>query len=173
LILAGASSIVNGQPSATPPPDGNQFAQQNRPKLLEILNLSKQQIQQIRRLTLEFRPQMQEAKKRWEMANMELDKAVYNDNYNETDIQARLREAQLAHAEMIKTRTMQESAIRRVLTPTQLVRFRQLRQEFELQKRQLNKEERQITKQQPQPTINRLKNLPKRQILRPQTRPAN
>ena len=170
LILAFAVLNAFGQPRGGPPPDGgNQFAQQNRPKLLEELNLSKEQIQQIRRINAERKLIMQESKRRFDAANLALDESIYGDKGDEAEIQARLRDAQLAHAEMIKNRTISETAIRRVLTPTQLTRFRELRQQFNPQKREINQEQRQINNQQQPP--NRLKNLPKRQILRQQQRP--
>lgn len=73
---------------------------------------------------------MQEAQQRFRQANRALDAAIYADSPNETDVQARMKEVQLAQAEIIKIRTTSELAIRKVLTPEQLVKFRELRENF-------------------------------------------
>ncbi|HEX9960372.1 MAG TPA: periplasmic heavy metal sensor [Pyrinomonadaceae bacterium] len=104
--------------------------QRRRPNLLEELNLSREQIQQIRRINQARRPLMQEAQMRFRQANRALDEAIYADSPNETDVQARMKEVQLAQAEVIKIRTTSELAIRKVLTPEQLVKFRELRERF-------------------------------------------
>ena len=101
-----------------------------RPNLLQELNLSREQIQQIRRINQARKPLMQEAQMRFRQANRALDEAIYSDSPNEADIQARMKDVQLAQAEVIKIRTQSEYAIRKVLTPEQLVKFRELRERF-------------------------------------------
>lgn len=109
-----------------------------RPNLLQELNLSREQIQQIRRINQAHRPLMQEARRRFREANRALDQAIYADSPNDADVQARMKEVQLAQAEIIKIRTTSELAIRKILTPEQLVKFRELRERFmrRLQNRQ-------------------------------------
>jgi Spy/CpxP family protein refolding chaperone len=94
------------------------------------LNLSREQIQQIRRINQTRRPSMQEAQMRFRAANRALDEAIYADSPNDADVQARMKEVQLAQAEIIKIRITSELAIRKVLTPEQLVKFRELREKF-------------------------------------------
>src|SRR5207237_5219391 len=64
-------------------------------------------------------------------ANRSLDQAIYADNINEDEIQTRLKEMQMAQAEVVKLRNMRELAVRKILTQEQLTKFRQLREEFE------------------------------------------
>jgi Spy/CpxP family protein refolding chaperone len=177
-VLMLAFAFLNANAQVEPPPNGgNEFTPpQKRPNLLQELGLSKAQIQQIRRINTERRPTMQAAKKRLDDANFALDEAIYGDNFSESDIQARLKEVQMAHAEVLKNRTFNETAIRNVLTPDQLVRFRQLRREFNPQNRQIKNQERQngeiINQNRPnidkQQNPNRLKILQRRKILQQQ-----
>ena len=127
-INAITSTVAFGQPE--PPPEGTQFVENRRPNLLQSLGLNKDQIRQIRQLNQTFQPQKQDAQRRFNQANKALDEAVYADDVNESIIKDRLNEVQLAHAELIKTRTMMDTSIRKVLTREQLVKFRQLRKQF-------------------------------------------
>ena len=135
MILAvtafGAAAFgQDAQPTETP-----QLAAQKpvdmRSAVLGQLSLSREQIQRIRRLNMERKPLMETAQARLRDANRLLDEAIYADQINESDVQSRLKEAQLAQAEVARIRFMKEFAVRRILTPEQLVRFRDLRQKFE------------------------------------------
>ena len=95
-----------------------------RPNLLQELNLSPNQVREIRRLNRELRPILQESQRRFREANRALDRAVYSDNENDAEIQSRIRDLHAAHAEFIRNRTTTELAIRRILTPEQLGKFR-------------------------------------------------
>lgn len=150
LILAFAAGGVQAQQFSVskdgdnPPPP--------RPNLLQELNLSPAQIQQMRRLNQERKQEMQAAQFRLREANRALDEAVYANAEDEAEIQNRIKEVQAAHAEMIRNRTHLERAIRRILTPQQLARFRQLRDQF---KQRENSADPLENRRQ------RLKNLPK------------
>ena len=108
------------------PPKDNFRPQQ----ILRELGLSKEQIQQIRQIHEEKRQQMETAQMRLRDANRSLDQAIYADAVNEADIQARLKEVQTAQSEVIKIRNMTELAVRKVLTPEQLAKFRDVREKF-------------------------------------------
>jgi Spy/CpxP family protein refolding chaperone len=111
---------------------------QDRPKddkmrpmeLFRRLGLSQEQMQQIRRINQEKQPAMREAQKRLGDANRALDIAIYADTVDENDIQARIKEVQAAHDEVIKIRSSIELAVRKVLTAEQLAEFRRLREEM-------------------------------------------
>ena len=62
---------------------------------------------------------------------MKLDQAIYAEKVDEATVQIRLREFQDAQAEVARIRANTEFSIRKVLTPDQLLRFRELRQRFE------------------------------------------
>ena len=135
LVFAiGASGQDNNRPPDGQPSDAQQpqpGQQDVRGNLLRQLGLSREQIQQIRRMNAERGPAMKEAQRRFREANHALDAAIYADEVNEAEVQARLKDVQIAQAEMQRLRYMNELAVRRVLTPDQLLRFRELRERFE------------------------------------------
>ena len=125
-----------------PPADGNAFSDEgpdmDRPKrqriLRRVLGLSDQQMMAIRNINMEIRPKMHLAMQKVRGARIELDKAIYADVLDENILRDRVRDLVEADAEVTRLRTMSEIAVRKVLTPEQLVRFRQLRQRFERQR---------------------------------------
>lgn len=110
-----------------------------RPSLLAELNLSADQVEQIRQLNHSRRPQMQQAQRRLRDANHALDAAIYADTVNDTDVQARLREVQAAQGDLARLRFEGELAVRKLLTPEQLTKFRDLRRRFEEQMRKFRR----------------------------------
>ena len=129
LITVSAFSTVSAQETE---PEENQNPQRvNRPfRLLQELGLSRDQLQQIRRINQERRPIMQEAARRWRQANRDLDIAIYADDSTEEQVKELLRTAQLAQADLLRERSLTEYLIRKVLTPDQLVKFRNLREQL-------------------------------------------
>ncbi len=135
FLFVATGMAQNGRPPIErrqdqPGPIVNQ-PQDNRANSLRQLGLSRQQTQQIRGINVQRRPLMEQAQRRFREANRALDEAIYADQVNETEFQARLKEFQLAQAVVVKIRFMNEFAVRRVLTPEQLTRFRDLRRRFE------------------------------------------
>lgn len=118
-------------------PNAQTDSRQNRPRLLEALGLSPDQIQRIRRINQENRPQLRAANQRLREANRSLDAAIYSDVADEADIQIKIKEVHAAHNEMIKLRAKTEFAVRKVLTPDQLSKFREIRQQSILEKENL------------------------------------
>lgn len=162
LLVIVSFSAVTAQEEM--PPDDAAAPQQNlkqarRPNLLSELDLSPDQIQQIRRINADKRPLVREAQQRWREANRRLDQAIYADDADETEIQARLKDAQLAQAELIKIRSATEFAVRQILTPDQLVKFRDIRQSFKERMENL-----------PKQLKNRPLNAPNRRLLNRQRR---
>ena len=133
ISLLAFATATFGQDGATPEtqPATVKQPQDQRINFLRQLGLSREQIQQIRRFNAERKPLMDEAQKRSRDANRLLDEAIYANQVNESEVQARLKEVQLAQAEIARLRFMNELSVRRILTPEQLVRFRELRQKFE------------------------------------------
>jgi Spy/CpxP family protein refolding chaperone len=135
LFVAAAAGVSAQDGDADDGPhDGDQpvanRGQEPRFMLFRQLGLSREQIQQIRRMNQARRPLIQAAQERFREANQQLDSAIYAKEVNEEDVQAKLKEVQLAQAELIRIRSMDELAMRRLLTPDQLVRFRELRAQF-------------------------------------------
>lgn len=108
--------------------------QANRPSLLSELNLSPDQIRQIRIINRENQPSLREAQRRLREARSDLDQAIYGDIVDENLVQSRLRNLHQAQAEVVRLRSTTEFAVRKVLTPDQLVRFRAVRQQYMEQK---------------------------------------
>ncbi len=106
-------------------------SQEPRVNMLRQLGLNREQIQRLQRINRERRPLMDAAQEKLRNANRSLDDAIYADEVSEADVQVRLKDVQMAQAEVFKIRFMSELAIRRLLTPAQLVRFRNMRQRFE------------------------------------------
>ena len=100
-----------------------------RPGLLQLLNLSREQIQQIRQINLETRETVRAANQRQRQARRRLDVAIYHDAPSQTEVEQRTREFAEAQSEATKLRANVEFRVRQILTADQLVRFRQLRQE--------------------------------------------
>lgn len=107
-----------------------QFDEPERPQLLRELGLRPEQVRQIKMINGENREKMREANFRLREARKNLDAAIYSNNADAALVETRLREFQNAQAEIAKIRTMTEFAIRQILTPEQLVRFRELREKF-------------------------------------------
>ena len=127
LLLPFAFASAPAQ-ETTPTPAPNQVV---RPfKIMQELGLNREQIRQIRRINQERRPLMQAAQQRWRAANRTLDAAVYADSANDDEIRELTKQAQFAQGELLRERTETEYLIRKVLTPDQLVRFRQLREQL-------------------------------------------
>ena len=131
LMTIFSFSAVKAQ-EELPNDDGQKqnFNQARRPSLLAELNLSTEQIRQIRRINRENQPLLREAQKRLREARINLDRAIYADNLDEAEVRARLKAVNLDQAEVIKLRSTTEFAVRKVLTPEQLVRFREVRRRY-------------------------------------------
>ena len=97
-------------------------------KIMQELGLTREQIQQVRRINQTRRPIMQSAQQRWRSARRNLDAAVYADDASDEQIRELTREAMAAQSDLLKERTHTEYLIRKVLTPEQLVKFRELRE---------------------------------------------
>lgn len=124
-----------------PPPGGRPFApdqpESNRRMVLRReLGLSVEQMMAIRKINQEMRPKMRQAQLQAQVARKELDEAIYADSMNEELLHEKVKALVEADAEMTRLRTMSEVAVRKLLTPDQLVRFRQIRQRFARQQMQ-------------------------------------
>jgi Spy/CpxP family protein refolding chaperone len=130
VVLFSAFSMLAQEP---PEPQYAPPGRQNdaRPNIMRQLGLNPEQMQQLRQYNQRRRPLMEAAQLRFREANRRLDEAIYADQLNEAEVHERIKEVQLAQAELIKVRSISELSIRKILTPDQLNRFRRLRQRFE------------------------------------------
>lgn len=159
MILAIAVSAGTAY-SQGPPPQGEpqrEFAAgDERPNLLQALGLSQDQVRQIRLMNRDRKPVMEAAQQRLREANRALDMAVYGDELNEADVSVRLKEFQDAQADVAKIRFRSELALRKILTPEQLVRFRGLRERMARARGDMQQKRRQ--EQRP---LQRIRQLPR------------
>jgi Spy/CpxP family protein refolding chaperone len=135
LLAATVAPFYGAKAQDTPPPDAAKQEFQGeqkepRPNLLSELGLSREQVQQIRRMNAERKPLMEEANRRLREANRNLDLVIYADSVNDDEFQLKLKEFQAAQAEVARIRFLNELTVRKVLTPEQLVKFREVRQRF-------------------------------------------
>lgn len=99
--------------------------------LLRQLGLSQEQAQQLRKFNQEQRPKMEAAHHNLRTANDELDAAIYADTIDDAVIAEKVRNVESAQSAMIRLRYENELAIRKLLTPEQLVRFREARERLQ------------------------------------------
>jgi Spy/CpxP family protein refolding chaperone len=128
LSFSTANAQEEMPPADAPQKEFNRPAP--RPNLLRELGLTPEQIQQIKQLNSDRKPLMMDAQRRVREATRNLDRAIYADALNETEIAARLKDLQNAQAEIARLRSSDELKVRKILTPEQLVKFRELRQRF-------------------------------------------
>lgn len=110
--------------------------------LLGQLNLSPEQVAQMRAIQSEQVPQAKALNQRLNQARRALDEAIYSDAVDETLIEQRARDVAEAQAALVRLRAQTELRVRRVLTPEQLQTFRRLRFEALREQRQLRREQR-------------------------------
>ena len=136
LAFVSSTTAQDAKPAQPPEPTTEQ-----RPVVIPLgnlgmstlrqLGLSDEQNHQIRKLNMANLRLRSAVRKQMSEAKRLLDNAIYADYADEADIQNKLQQLQQAQAEMDRLRYMNELAIRRILTQEQLVRFRELRQQYE------------------------------------------
>ena len=136
VVFSSAIFAQENRPADAPRPQDDSRPADNKPQdprsgALRQLGLSKDQLQNIRRLNVERKPLMDEAQTRFREASRALSEAIYADVADEAVIQTRLKEVQNAQSDISRLRFANELAVRKILTPEQLFRFRELRQRFE------------------------------------------
>ena len=133
FLIFGSAFLVSAQdPRPAGPPPEARFAGQRerRPNLFQELGLTPEQLQALRRWNAARKPAEMSARQRFQEANRALNMAIYSDSVDEAEFQVRLSEFQAAQAELAKIKFTNELAVRRLLTPSQLQKFRELRRQF-------------------------------------------
>lgn len=131
LAFFSAFSGVSAQEETPTVAPKSEFRRdERRPNLFRELGLTVEQTRQIRQLNADRKPLQQQAQRRVRDAMRDLDRAIYADAVNETEIQTRLKELHTAQAEIACIRATSELEVRKILTAEQLVKFRDLRRRF-------------------------------------------
>jgi Spy/CpxP family protein refolding chaperone len=146
-LLALAVPDARAQnPAATPAQQQEGTAAQVNPNdpatVLAQLNLSPEQVDQMRAIQNESVPLAKEFMQRLNRARRLLDEAIYSDTVDEALIEQRARDVADAQAALVRLRATTELRVRRILTPEQLQQFKAIRAKarHDLQiQRQLNR----------------------------------
>lgn len=128
-----------------------------RPNLFQELELTPEQIGEIKKYNEENKAARQEANRRVRETNRELDQAIYGEKVEDSVVEEKLKNFQEAQAEAARLRFQGELALRKLLTPDQLVRFRELRRRF-AERRQQMQQRQQENPQRPFRRYNRRPN---------------
>ncbi len=135
LILIFGANSLSAQVDVDNPPENDRFEREDRNpgrfNLLRELGLNQEQIQQVRLINRDAKPLRQAAAEYFKSAKRTLDLSIHADNYDEAKIQSNLREVIAAQGEMLKLKIQSELAVRKVLTPEQLIKFREIRKSFD------------------------------------------
>ena len=99
------------------------------------LGLTEEQQVQIRKINRRQRQHLRVAQMRLRTARAAADLAIYDDVFDEALVGERIKEVAMAQAEITKIRMMSEVAVRNVLSPEQLVKFRDLRERVAAQRK--------------------------------------
>ncbi len=132
LIVAFTSICVSaqGQRPSSPPERQAQGQGSHNRDLFRDLGLTKEQIGQIIELRRSGREDFSAAQKKLREANKALDVAIYADVLDEQLIETRIAEQNNAQAELGRLKTMNELNLRKILTPEQLLKFREIRRTY-------------------------------------------
>ncbi len=136
LLLGLVSAGVFAQSGTPFRSDSNEMPTDDRGSIIaRVLELTDAQRVEIQAVNQKQRQLLRLAQLRLQTARAAADMAIYADVLNEADVEAKVQEVAMAQAEIIKIRMMSEIAVRSVLSPEQLVKFRALRERFAEQRR--------------------------------------
>ncbi|MFL6257845.1 MAG: Spy/CpxP family protein refolding chaperone [Pyrinomonadaceae bacterium] len=131
LLPLCATAQQQEEPQAQQPATPQQPAR--KLNLMQRLNLSPEQRQQLREIRTQSDAEMRAHTRRVRLARRALDEAIYADSVDEELIAQRSRELSQAQSALTLLRASTELKIRRVLTSEQLQLFRTLRQQAQRQ----------------------------------------
>lgn len=153
LFILSAQATRAQDATPTPAQQQDSTAAQINPNdpatVLGHLNLSPDQITQMRAIQGESLPQARMLNQRLNQARRALDEAIYSDNVDESLIEQRARDVADAQAALIRFRAQTEVRVRRVLTTEQLQTFRDLRREAQRERRIERQLDRGVNPQRP------------------------
>ncbi len=136
LALLACGGNVLAQETGTPvAPEEQQENRRDNTELLQALNLTPEQKDQIKLLRQQTIAEGRAVTFRLRRARRALDAAIYSAAADEALIEARARDLAEAQTAQVRLRALTELKIRRVLTTEQLQTFLQLRQRARAQQR--------------------------------------
>jgi Spy/CpxP family protein refolding chaperone len=131
----GVAAQGNLPPDERPPKND-----EPRGKIISrVLELTEDQRIAISSINKNQRKELRRAQNELKAAREAADLAIYNDVFDEADVTAKVRRVAQAQATITGIRLRSEVAVRGVLTPVQLVKFRELRARFKNQRRRMER----------------------------------
>lgn len=130
IATVALTSICIAAQGQRPPESQAQGRESQKHDLFRDLGLTKEQIDRIRELRRSGREDFMAAQRKLREANKALDIAIYADVLDGQLIETRIAEQNIAQAEVGRLKTMNELNLRKILTPEQLVKFREIRQMY-------------------------------------------
>ena len=150
-LLAVASVVVAAPPRALgQEQEPEQPDSQQRPPVadpISELNLTPEQRERIRAIRKQLQAERAVINQRLKETNQALNEALDADNPDQTLVEQRLRDFAAAQEAAVRIRVQSEVMIRRVLTPEQLTTLRDLRQRARLIRRERQRENMKMRRQ--------------------------
>lgn len=135
VMLACGGNVLAQETGATVAAEEQQENRRDNSELLQALNLTPEQKDQIKLIRQQTIAEGRSVILRLRRARRALDAAIYSAEADEALIEARARDLAEAQTAQVRLRALTELKIRRVLTPEQLQTFLQLRQRARAQQR--------------------------------------
>lgn len=141
LCVAALSADASAQ-SVAPDgrPNSGRRSGKDRPNLFQELGVTAEQREQIRNLRSRDRKEFAAAQKRFREANKALDAAIYSDVVDDQLIEQLITQRNEAEAALSRLKTMSELNLRKILTPEQVAKFREIRKRFARRERERRRE---------------------------------
>jgi len=161
LTLLAATAVLVAAPSHSlgahqqQQPDSQQRPSGDDP--IRELNLSPEQRERIRAIREQLQEERAAINQRFLGTNRALEEALDADNPDESVVEQRLRDVAAAQAAAMRMRVLSEVRIRRVLTPEQLTTLRTLRQNARSLRRERQRENLEMRRQE---RVDRQRGLP-------------
>lgn len=130
ILLSGGNAAAQNSVNA-PNSDAPSAKPAKRPNLMQLLDLTADQVKQLRAVNMETREAVRAAAQKQREARRALDAAIYADAATQADVDQKTRELSEAIIEVTKLRAGIEFRIRQILTAEQLIKFRELRAQSE------------------------------------------
>lgn len=128
--FCGGQAFAQDEASTPRDMESNERAPgQNDGDLITRLNLTQDQVRQIREIRMNNAEEMRNTRQRMIRAQNALDEAIYADSVDESAIEAHASDLAAAQAAVARLRALTELRIRRLLTPEQLNLLRSFRQQ--------------------------------------------
>lgn len=120
-FISASAQTENTQPALPPCAGDKPIAERT---LDEALCLEDAQRKRIRLINVEMNTQLEEARRRMQIAQKVLDETIYgNSSADDATVEQRAREFGAAQADFVRLRSLKDFKVRRVLTQEQLRRF--------------------------------------------------